>query len=92
MAAPILVKASVFFSLLNDSWLLRNATAYAWDWYCHLVSDRARLTCWVTITKRFTLTTVLEVGVFYLQKDNYKERVLVQNKLNLLLKIILNTT
>jgi hypothetical protein len=88
MAAPILVKASVFFSLLNDSWLFTNATAYAWDWCCHLVSDRA-LTCWVTITNILTLTTILEVGMLYLQKNNYKESVLVHNKLN---KLILYNT
>jgi hypothetical protein len=23
--------------------LLKNATAYTWDWYCHLVVDRASL-------------------------------------------------
>jgi hypothetical protein len=23
---------------------VKNATAYTWDWYCHLVVDRASLT------------------------------------------------
>jgi hypothetical protein len=30
--------------------LLKNATAYTWDWYCHLVVDRASL---ITSVKRF---------------------------------------
>jgi len=25
--------------------ILKNATAYTWDWYCHLVVDRASLGC-----------------------------------------------
>jgi hypothetical protein len=35
------LKASSFNSLLKKSLLLKNATAYTWDWYCHLVVDRA---------------------------------------------------
>jgi len=27
----------------KKSLLLKNATAYTWDWYCHLVVDRASL-------------------------------------------------
>jgi hypothetical protein len=25
--------------------IVKNATAYTWDWYCHLVVDRASLHC-----------------------------------------------
>jgi hypothetical protein len=28
-------KAGVFCSWLKKIWLLKNATAYIWDWYCH---------------------------------------------------------
>ncbi len=30
--------------------LVKNTTAYTWDWYCHLVGDRASLLVLVTLT------------------------------------------
>jgi hypothetical protein len=29
--------------LVKKSIIVKNATAYTWDWYCHLVVDRASL-------------------------------------------------
>jgi hypothetical protein len=36
------IKASAFFSL-QKKLLLRKTATYTWDWYCHLVGDRASL-------------------------------------------------
>ncbi len=37
------LKASAFFSLQIFFKLLWNTATYTWDWYCHLVGDRASL-------------------------------------------------
>jgi hypothetical protein len=29
--------------LVKKIFIVKNATAYTWDWYCHLVVDRASL-------------------------------------------------
>ncbi len=36
------LKASAFFSLQKILVVIKTAT-YTWDWYCHLVADRASL-------------------------------------------------
>ncbi len=43
MAACIPVKSQLIRLLVKKSLLLKNETAYTWDWYCHLVVDRASL-------------------------------------------------
>jgi hypothetical protein len=43
MAACILVKSQLIWLLVKKIIIVKNATAYTWDWYCHLVVDRASL-------------------------------------------------
>ncbi len=40
------LKASAFFSLQFFLAVLWNTATYTWDWYCHLVGDRASLQCY----------------------------------------------
>jgi hypothetical protein len=35
--------------------IVKNATAYTWDWYCHLVVDRASLWPWKVCDKDLVL-------------------------------------
>jgi hypothetical protein len=41
MAACIQVKSKLIWLLVKKFIIVKNATAYTWDWYCHLVVDRA---------------------------------------------------
>jgi hypothetical protein len=43
MAACITVKSLLIQLLVKKIIIVKNATAYTWDWYCHLVVDRASL-------------------------------------------------
>jgi hypothetical protein len=43
MAACILVKSLLIRLLVKKIIIVKKATAYTWDWYCHLVVDRASL-------------------------------------------------
>ncbi len=43
MAACIPVKSQLIQLLVKKIIIVRNTTAYTWDWYCHLVVDRASL-------------------------------------------------
>jgi hypothetical protein len=43
MAACIQVKSELIQLLVKKIIIVKNATAYTWDWYCHLVVDRASL-------------------------------------------------
>jgi len=41
MVACIPVKSKLIRLLVKKIIIVKNATAYTWDWYCHLVVDRA---------------------------------------------------
>jgi hypothetical protein len=43
MAACIPVKSELIRLSVRKIIIVKNATAYTWDWYCHLVVDRASL-------------------------------------------------
>jgi len=43
MAARIPVKSKLILLLVKKIIIVKNTTAYSWDWYCHLVVDRASL-------------------------------------------------
>jgi hypothetical protein len=43
MAACIPLKSYLIQLLVKKIIIVKNATAYTWDWYCHLVVDRASL-------------------------------------------------
>jgi hypothetical protein len=43
MAAHIPIKSQLILLLVKKIFIVKNATAYTWDWYCHLVVDRASL-------------------------------------------------
>ncbi len=43
MAACIQVKSQLIWLLVKKIIIVKNETAYTWDWYCHLVVDRASL-------------------------------------------------
>ncbi len=43
MAACIPVKSYLIQLLVKKIIIVKNTAAYTWDWYCHLVVDRASL-------------------------------------------------
>jgi hypothetical protein len=42
--------------------IVKNATAYTWDWFCHLVVDRASLRPWSIVEKGLYLLTKSQEG------------------------------
>ncbi len=71
MAACIPVNIWLILLLVKKIFIVKNATAYTWDWYCHLVVDRASFGSQEPSLHLQTWVCVCTIHFFHIRKFAY---------------------